>query len=203
LARPAGARALTRAAVVEAAAELVDERGPQGLTLAELAKRLGVRPPSLYNHVDGLDGLLRELRLRALNDLERALARAALGMSGRDALAAICRAYRAYALEHPGLYGLTVRSTEGKDPEVQAAGAGVVEVALAVLRGYGLEGDEAIHATRIVRSTLHGFAALEGAGGFALGQPVETSFELAIELLHGALLSLAERGAQAPTEGSR
>lgn len=179
---------------MEAATGLVDERGPQGLTLAELAKRLGVRSPSLYNHVDGLEGLLRELRLRALRDAQEALVRATIGRSGQEALHALCRAYRAFALEHPGLYALTVRSTEEPDAEVQRAGAAVVEVALAVLRGYGLEGAQAIHATRLLRATLHGFATLESAGGFGLELPVDESFELAVTLLHGALTDLAARG---------
>lgn len=191
MARPAGGRALTRDAVVDAAAALVDERGPDGLTLSELAKRLGVRSPSLYNHVDGVEGLQRELRLRALADLREALARAALGRSGRDALAATCRAYRSFVAEHPGLFALTTRSTEGPDAEVRAAGADTVRIVLAVLRGYGLDGDDAVHATRMLRSTLHGFAALESSGGFGLALSVDDSFELTVELLHQALLALA------------
>src|SRR5690606_26443838 len=134
-------------AVIEAAASLVDERGQEGLTLAELAKRLGVRSPSLYNHVDGLEGLLRELRLRALTDLGRALERATVDRSSRDALAALSHAYRAYVREHPGLYGLTVRSTEVQGAREREAGEAVVEVVFAVLRGYGLEGEDAVHAT--------------------------------------------------------
>ena len=54
---------LDRAAVVEAAARLVDEEGVEQLSLGRLAERLGVRSPSLYNHVankdeiiDGIDG---------------------------------------------------------------------------------------------------------------------------------------------------
>ncbi len=195
--RPPRARALSPEAVIEAAASLVDERGQEGLTLAELAKRLGVRSPSLYNHVDGLDGLLRELRLRALTDLGRALERATVGRSSRDALAALSHAYRAYVREHPGLYGLTVRSTEVQGAREREAGEAVVEVVFAVLRGYGLEGEDAVHATRYLRSTLHGFAVLELAGGFGLEQPVEESLDVAVQLLH---VSLEELGR---TRGSR
>src|SRR5690606_39287223 len=101
--------------------------------------------------VAGLEGLLRGPRLRARRGLQRARARAAVGRWGRDALAALCRVYRGFVLEHGGLYGLTVRSSEVEDAEVRQAGAGVVEVVLAVLRGYGLEGDDAVHATRLLQ----------------------------------------------------
>lgn len=43
--------------LVLAAAELADERGMGEVTLASLAAKLGVRSPSLYNHVNGLAGL--------------------------------------------------------------------------------------------------------------------------------------------------
>jgi hypothetical protein len=50
-------------------------------------------------------------------------------------------------------------------------------VLLAILRGYGLEGDDAIHAARAVRSALHGFVSLEAAGGFGLPVELDASFE--------------------------
>ena len=54
-------RGLSRAAVVETAARLADRDGYDALTLGAVAADAGVRPPSLYNHVDGLAGLRREL----------------------------------------------------------------------------------------------------------------------------------------------
>ena len=52
---------LDHATVVQAAATLADTAGIGQLTLANLAERLGVRTPSLYNHVAGLPGLRRDL----------------------------------------------------------------------------------------------------------------------------------------------
>lgn len=204
MARPQAGRSLTREDVVEAAARLLDERGVGGLTLAELAKRLGVRSPSLYNHVDGIEGLTRQLRLRALVGLRDALAAAALGRSGREALAAICAAYRGFAASHPGLYSLTVRSAETEGDEDEAVGAGTVQVALSVLSGYDLQGAEAVHATRILRATLHGFAALEASGGFGLDLPIDDTFDLTVEALHQALLALSRNAARdkAPVAGA-
>ncbi len=49
--------------MVGTAAALADEQGLDGVTLAALALRLGIRTPSLYNHVAGLEGLRRELAL--------------------------------------------------------------------------------------------------------------------------------------------
>ena len=57
----------------------------------------------------------------------------------------------------------------------------------AVLRGYGLEGDDAIHAVRLLRSALHGFVSLEGAGGFALPLGLDETYERLIEMVDRGL----------------
>ena len=55
---------LDREAVVEAAIALADRAGIEGLTIKSLAQKLGVQPPSLYNHVESLEAL------RLLTNLE-------------------------------------------------------------------------------------------------------------------------------------
>src|SRR6266567_4569941 len=60
---------LDQSTVVEAAAKLVDEEGIEQLTLGRLAERLGVRTPSLYNHIAGLPGLNHEDAIHAIRGL--------------------------------------------------------------------------------------------------------------------------------------
>lgn len=173
---------LSEPRVIDAAIELVDQEGLESLSLATLAKKLEIKPPSLYNHIEGLTGLRRAMTLRALEDLGTALSRAAVGRAGFDALASLTRAYREFATRHPGLYPLTQRTIED-DPELQQASWAVVEVVLAVLRGYGLEHHAAIHAARCLRSALHGFVSLELNEGFGLPLELEQSFEHLITMM--------------------
>lgn len=166
---------LTKAAVVDAAVALADEAGAD-VTLAALAARLGVRTPSLYHHVAGQDGLRRELALRGLRLLAQRLGRAAVGKAGDAAVVALGCAYRAFAHEHPGLYAATLRAPTAADAELVAASAEVVDIALAVLAGYGVADAAALHAVRGLRSALHGFVTLEAAGGFGLPLDLDESF---------------------------
>lgn len=169
--------------VVEAAADLINAEGVGALSLTTLAERLNVRLPSLYNHVSGLDGLRRELVIRAMRGLTETLGRAAMGKSGEAALLAAGAAYRAYGKAHPGLYALVQYVSDQDDDELRAAAFAPVEVLLAVLAGYGLEGVPAIHAIRALRSALHGFVLLETSGSFALGEDIDESFARMLELL--------------------
>ena len=177
-------------AVVSAAAELADTDGLQAVTLAALAKRLAVRPPSLYAHVDGLEDLRRRIGARGARELAAALGTAAAGRAGRDALEAVAHAYREYAREHPGRYAALQRAPAGgQSADAQAA----VDVIVAILRGYGIDGDSAIHAVRTIRSALHGFVSLEAEGGFGMPLAVEDSFERMVEVLHAGLDAVASR----------
>jgi AcrR family transcriptional regulator len=182
---------LDRDAVLDAAEEILARDGAGELTLAKVARRLGVRTPSLYHHVDGLDGLRRALRLRGIAGLRDALAEAALGRSGDDAVRALAHAYRRWASEHPGLYELTLRGQSAADPEDARAAYEVVRIVTGGLRGYGLEGDDALHATRILRAALHGFVAIEAADGFGLDLDPSVTFERLVDWLAAALAHTA------------
>lgn len=172
---------LSRSVVVDAAADLADRVGAGAVTLAQLADHLGVRTPSLYNHVDGLAGLQRLLTLKALAELEAVVRSAVPEASGEAAVAALCHAYRDWARSRPGLYAYVIPSTEGADAEVAETGARVLELVVGVVAGLGPEGDDAVHATRVVRSAIHGFVALELAGGFGLDLDLDHSFTVLVD----------------------
>src|SRR6266545_6661760 len=84
--RPMPRAGLTPQRVVEEAGAVADATGLDRLTLAAVADRFGVAIPSLYKHVNGLDGLRRDLAVLAVRELTAALSRAAVGRAGRDAL---------------------------------------------------------------------------------------------------------------------
>ncbi|MGC4748891.1 TetR/AcrR family transcriptional regulator [Micromonospora sp. DT201] len=167
---------LNQQTVVREAARLADEVGYQQLTLAALASRLGVALPSLYKHVRGADALAQKLSALATAELATEMTAAAVGLAGGDALRAIADAYRGYAHRHPGRYPAAQRVPDPADPEHVEAGERAVGAIFAVLRGYGLAGDDAVDATRALRSALHGFVSLEAAGGFGLPHDVDRSY---------------------------
>lgn len=186
---------LNQQTVVREAARLADEVGYQQLTLAALASRLGVALPSLYKHIRGADALGQKLAVLATAELATELTSAAAGRSGGDALRAMADAYRAYAHRHPGRYPATQRVPDPSDLEHVEAGERAVGAIFAVLRGYGLTGDDAVDATRALRSALHGFVALEAAGGFGLPREVDRSYHQLVAGLDVAFRSWPARGA--------
>ncbi|WP_026568444.1 TetR/AcrR family transcriptional regulator [Bacillus sp. UNC41MFS5] len=167
--------------IIEAAAELADQQGIQEVTLANLAKKLGIRSPSLYNHFDGLPGLRKRLAIYGLNMLYEAMADAEIGVSGTEAVLAVSQAYIDFARRHPGIYEATLLAPNPEDMDVQQAGAKIVDLSVRILQAYHLEGERALHAVRGLRSILHGFSALEQKGGFKMSLDLNESLMIIIK----------------------
>ncbi|USB32666.1 TetR-like C-terminal domain-containing protein [Paenibacillus sp. YPG26] len=181
---------LDAAAVTQAAAEIADRHGLEAVTLASVAQKLGIRSPSLYNHVDGLPGLRNRLAAHSLRLLQSRLEAAAEGLTGDAALFAYSRAYVDFAHSHPGLYESTLRAPDLQDTELQKAGREMVELIIGLLDGRGLMEEEKTHAVRGLRSILHGFCSLEQKGGFGLPTSLEDSLRF---IVHSFLQGLSRK----------
>ncbi|PRX98866.1 TetR-like C-terminal domain-containing protein [Allonocardiopsis opalescens] len=177
---------LSPAAVVDAALAVLDGGGPDALTLAAVAKRTGVAVPSLYKHVRSLGELRVLVGARLVEDLAERLGAAVMGLSRDDAVAALMRATRAYVREHPHRYA-AMPLDPLHEPAQAEAGQRLMEVFLAVLRGYGLHGADAVHATRRLRAAVHGFTSLELAGGFGLPEDLDDSYQRLIAMVTASL----------------
>jgi AcrR family transcriptional regulator len=186
---------LSPASVTEAGALLADEVGFAQLSMGLLAERLGVKTPSLYKHVTSQADLAHRIAVLAMTELSDAIRDATQGRAGSDALAAGAQAMRIYVREHPGRYaaGNAARPTGPDDPLIPAVDRVLASWA-AVLRGYRLDSSQEIHALRMLRSMLHGFATLEVAGGFQIDTDVDDSFTWMINFIdHGLQATTATR----------
>lgn len=180
---------VSREQLAAVAAQLADEGGLDQLTLARVAGRLQIRVPSIYNHVDGLPGLRRELAILGQRQILEKASRAAIGKPAGEAVLAVAQVFRCYALEHPGLYAASQHAPAIDDLQAQDLTREIVAVVLAVLAPFQLAETEAIHAVRGLRSLIHGFVMLEQAGGFGLPVDCEASFRFLVETFLAGLYS--------------
>lgn len=179
-------RGLDSQTILNAAAELAEENGLENVSLLQVAEKLGVKSPSLYNHLSGLKELSSGIAKLAIGRLEDAIRSAAVGRSKEDALMAIASAYRKFAKENPELYKAILRFPDYNDSSVQEAGHAVVRILYQVMEPYHYRKEEAIHFVRGFRSALHGFVSLEEAGFF---QSTEADVVKSYEQLVSRLIS--------------
>lgn len=176
-----------KATVVALAGDMADAEGLESLTLTKLALAMGVRTPSVFNHVESLAGLVRDLGLAALADLEARLSEALdLPGSPQESLGRMLGAYRTFVNAHPGRYAATLAiptTLTRSDPDWAARDEAIVTKGLQLAARFGLEGSEALHALRGWRALAHGFSDLERRGGFGIPLDCDQSFLRAIVAL--------------------
>lgn len=177
-------RGLDRAAVIAAGLEVVGAGGVSGLRMGAVADRLGVKTPSLYNHVASREDLLRSTAEAGWALLEQELAASPRFQDPRSYLLDVAHRYRRFASEHAELYRLmsTVPILNGpeEDHTLTQRMIGVFAIAMSPL---GIEGESAIHCIRALRCAVHGFVSLEAQGQFRLAASPEESFERMLEAL--------------------
>lgn len=116
-----------REALVEAALRLIEEKGPQGFTMAEAARLAGVSPAAPYRHFKGREDLIEEVARRGFEMFSDRLEHAYAGgrPSPLAAFFATGRAYLDFARAQPGHYIAMFESgvSLAGDPDLARASA--------------------------------------------------------------------------------
>jgi AcrR family transcriptional regulator len=168
-----------REEVVNAAERILEDEGPDAVTMRRLAAALGVRAPSLYKHVKGKPEILAALQERALDRIAVALGAAADQAPTGGELPAMAGAYRAWARAHPRLYELSTRHPLDRG----RLSPGVEEAAAApLLRVTGGR----LPVARALWGLAHGLVDLELAGRFPPDADVDAAWAYAIGALRTA-----------------
>jgi AcrR family transcriptional regulator len=122
--------------VLQAARELLEERGHDGLRMRLLADRLGIKAPTLYAHFASKRDLENALIALGLQEQGQAAADALGETPPAQGLERLWSAYRAWALRNPALHRLIgARALDRDDPEVVAAERPGAELVLAAAGG--------------------------------------------------------------------
>ena len=165
------------------ASAILDEGGLEALSVRELARRLHVRAPSLYFHVESRDDLLRELIERDLGDLASRLRDAdQAGGSPRDRVHRMARAYVALAEERPHRFALMFGPCPDERRASDDLGAAASEPVLRVAAEL-VGKEDALFFSEALWSLVHGYAMLRLAHQFRINPNHEAGLAFSLDLL--------------------
>jgi AcrR family transcriptional regulator len=152
---------LSRERIVSEALALIDADGLQAVSTRQLAARLGVSGPSLYNHFRTMDDILDAAADSVVAEVDLSMfSVSADGTDWRAALLAWARSYRAALAAHPNIVPFLAQG-----PGRRPAG---LRMADAVFGGMVGAGWPPAHATRI-GALMRYFVAGSALGSFARG----------------------------------
>ena len=178
-----GSKGLSRDIVIAEAIACIENTGQPGVSLHELARRLGVKTPSLYNHIRSTRELQYEVFRYAIEKFVSYQQAATAGKRKGEAVRAFAKAYHAFAVENKGLYRLIMSIPSEEDDTAKELAVPLLDTVVALLSEYGL-GEEAVaHWQRVFRAILHGFISQEDLGYFYYYRSVdpEESRDIAVQ----------------------
>jgi AcrR family transcriptional regulator len=169
---------LAKADVVAAALEVVQAEGADALGISRVARELGIKPPSLYNHVRSGNELAWLVVLDANASLVAWLSAAVSAVDDpREQLRALAFGVRRWAKDNAGLYALMDRvKPDNEAPDAKPVLQELLGLFRRPLEQLGVPDGELVHAMRSLRSAVHGFVLLEASGQFQLADDPEESF---------------------------
>lgn len=183
---------LDKNAVVEKAAQLANSMGYEAVTLKVLADSLNVQPPSLYNHIKGLEDLQKELMLYGWRHMEERMLAAVVGVSGYAAWEAICRAFYGYATENPGVFKTMLWYNKYQDDEAEKVTERLFLLCSKITSSLNISEENCNHLIRTFRAFLEGFSLLVNNNAFGHSLSVEDSFNLSLKVLIAGMKELEE-----------
>jgi AcrR family transcriptional regulator len=159
--------------IIQAATEIVEQDGLEGLSAREIAKRIGYSPGTLYNVFENLDDLLLTIEARLLDRLADQLAKTDPTGTPQERLRRLTKTYFAFTQERPKLWNLLIEhrlpAGRGLPGWYQAKLESLLvplETALAPLLT-NTDASAKRHAARTLWAGVHGMTSLANADKFS------------------------------------
>lgn len=168
---------------------VVETLGHHALGVSSVSRSLGVRPSSLYHHMNGNEAIQHAVAMEGWKRLLEALPEPSDERG--EAIRRFGRAYRRFALENPNLYRVMSETPlDAEDPALLAVLSGAIQT-LSVL---GLSGAERLHALRGLRAAVHGFVHLEVCEQVRMDLDPDESFDWIVEVVVSGIVASREEG---------
>ena len=153
--------------------------------IAEMEVHLGEK-------VDCVHDMRVALAVAGYRGVHERILKAIEGKSGAEAIRAMAFAMRSYALGNPGLAAASFRNPQIDSKEWQEAGAAMAQTVFRVFAEFGLVGEPAHHAVRILRSLVRGFILNEMASDATQPLEFQKSYVLGVEVFVQGLSALRQ-----------
>ncbi|GEO69289.1 hypothetical protein FD25_GL002446 [Levilactobacillus acidifarinae DSM 19394] len=154
-------RNVTKTKIIQAAMEIGTNTGLHDLSMPQIAKVLGVRSQSLYNHVSNLDDVLTGISLQLTADSRQTILTGLVGKTGVDAVLTFFHLTRTFWLTHLNLAPLLFnRASTATNPDLLASRQQTVAILDTLLRDL-VRPDSLTLCSKTLRSAVTGFCLEE------------------------------------------
>mgnify|MGYP000872400831 CR=1 FL=1 len=159
-------KGLSKKIIVDEAVVYIEENGRPDISLHEIARRLGIKTPSLYNHIENTKELQYSVFKVAIEKFVKNQNIAIKNKQKDEAVKAFAKAYHTFATENRGLYLLIMSMPSENDEISKKMAVPLLDIVINILSKYNLPEEKIAHWQRVFRAILHGFISQEYLGYF-------------------------------------
>lgn len=172
---------VNKAAVLQAASEIADEQGLNNVSLKAIAEKLGIKTPSLYNHINSLDDLLRDIAHTGMLAMNSRMTQVSIGSVGDAAIKKVGVEYLNYMIEHPGIYETIQWATWHGTEETARIYNDYINLLKVLLRSCNIQEDHIEEALNLITAVFHGYTTLQLRYAFSEPEKVRNQLLDAID----------------------
>ena len=176
-------KGLSREKVIEQAAKLANEKGLKNVTIATLAEYLGIKKPSLYNHIKSQEDIYRGIMIYGWTQGTETLVQQINEDDAREALRKYAKAFYGYAIENPGVFEAMLWYNKYESEELIYATEKIYIFFFMQTDRLGIERTVANHLLRTYRAFLEGFSLLVIHNSFGKPISIDESFDISLNVL--------------------
>lgn len=178
---------LSKEEIIEKAAALANEKGLSYLTVTTLSEYLGIKKPSLYNHVKTIDDVHYKLMIYGWKKVSEEIVTGIDSGDPNENLKIFGRAFYRFAIENPGVFEAMLWYNKYSDDSLLEATEGLYSFFFEQTDGLDIDRKVANHLLRTYRAFIEGFIMLQIHNSFGNPISVDESFEISINVLISGL----------------
>lgn len=174
---------VSKSLVIETASQIADEQGLNCLSLKAVAEKLEVQTPSLYNHIESLDDLMREVAHQGMRSMNEKMAQAAIGKAGDAAMKSVGVEYLNFVIQHPGVYETIAWATWHGTDETAQIFENYLKILSIILLSCEFPPESTDEVVNLFAAFLHGFTTMHVRTAFSDPQKVADELCNAIDTI--------------------
>lgn len=155
-----------------------------------LADDLNIQTPSLYNHIQNLEDLPKELMIYGWNQMAEAILNAVAGVSGYDVLEALCHAFYRYAVQNPGVFNAMLWYNKYQNNVMLDSTEKIFSIVYKITSSLNIPKETSNHLIRTFHGFLEGFSLLVNNTAFGNPSSIDDSFDLSLKVLIAGIKEL-------------
>jgi len=174
---------LSKEEIVVKCAELANKKGLSYLSVTTLSDYLGIKKPSLYNHMKTIEDMHRNLMIYGWKTVSEEIVKGIDSEDEKENLLVYARKFYRFAIDNPGVFEAMLWYNRYSDEVLLSATEGLYAFFFKQTDGLGINREVANHLLRTYRAFLEGFIMLQIHNSF--GNPISTeeSFEISMKVL--------------------